>query len=169
MVTNSICLPSRCIWLHAKCQSLPPPGQPLPSLAVPQPPIQPHYICLCHRASKLWHPGWYESSRLLFIFKHPPKRSSDPGESSYRDYSLWSVSWGWGGGEQPSCCETSQLHSDADPPQCRWISWPQLPESSQQHLISQLPFWRIVLWIKLLVQLRQFPSELPMAVPLSFP
>ena len=169
MVTNSLCLLPRCIWLHAKCQPLPPTGQPVSSLSVPQPPVQPHYIRLRHRASRLRRPGWHESGRLLLVLERAPKRSPNLGEPSYRDHSLRPVSWGWGGGEQPSCSQESQLHRDADPPKCRWLPWPQLPESGQQHLIPQLPLRRLLLRVQLLLQLRQLAPELSLAVPLCVP
>lgn len=59
VVTNSVFvilfffLLHRCIWLRAKRQSLPFPGQPLSPVPVPQPPVQPHHIRLSHRAPEL--------------------------------------------------------------------------------------------------------------------
>lgn len=85
---QSVCLPSRCIRLHAQHQSLPPSGQPLPALPVPRPPVQPHR--LRHRARRVRLPGRPQSGRVLF--HRPTKRRPGSREPPHRDHGLRSVS-----------------------------------------------------------------------------
>ncbi len=65
--------------------------------------------------------------------------------------------------------QASQFHSDINFAKCRLLSWPHLPQPSEQRVFPQLPFRCIIVRIRLFVQLRQLAAELALAVSLRLP